>query len=64
MDQLGNNALTRLRERAFTIQEEANGDVSEEFRMWHKLRPMLLHRNALAHGRAPGKTRTGGDSAP
>jgi len=41
MRQLGNNALERIREREFTIWEEAGGDESEGFRMWHKLRPML-----------------------
>jgi hypothetical protein len=41
MGQLSNNAHTRLRERAFTIWEEAGGNVSEGYSLWHKLRPML-----------------------
>lgn len=44
MEQLSNNAHTRLRERAFTIWEEAGGDVREGYTLWHKLRPMLSHR--------------------
>jgi hypothetical protein len=45
MEQLNNNAHTRLRERAFTIWEEAGGDVHEGYSLWHKLRPMLPHRD-------------------
>jgi hypothetical protein len=45
MEQLSNNAHTRLRERAFTIWEEAGGDVREGYSLWHKLRPMLSHRD-------------------
>lgn len=45
MEQLTNNAYTRLRERAFTIWEEAGGNESEGFRLWHRLRPMLPHRD-------------------
>jgi hypothetical protein len=41
MEQLNNNAHTRLRERAFTIWEEAGGNVSEGYSLWHKLRPLL-----------------------
>ena len=46
MEQLSNNAHTRLRERAFTIWEEAGGNVSEGYTLWHKLRPMLARPQA------------------
>jgi hypothetical protein len=55
MEQLSNNAYTRLRERAFTIWEEAGGNESEGFMMWHRLRPMLPHR----HFPAPAPTASG-----
>jgi hypothetical protein len=45
MEQLDNNAHIRLRERAFTIWEEAGGNVSEGYSLWHKLRPMLSAQN-------------------
>jgi hypothetical protein len=49
MEQLDNNAHTRLRERAFTIWEEAGGDIHEGYSLWHKLRPMLPHRDIKTH---------------
>ncbi len=58
MEQLSNNAYTRLRERAFTIWEEAGGNVSEGYSLWHKLRPMLSRteagREKGASARLPG----------
>lgn len=50
MEQLDNNAHTRLRERAFTIWEEAGGNVHEGYALWHKFRPMLFSQ-ALAPAR-------------
>jgi hypothetical protein len=46
MGQLTNNAHTRLRERAFTIWEEAGGNISEGYSLWHKLRPLLSRPEA------------------
>jgi hypothetical protein len=57
MEQLSNNAHTRVREREFTIWEEAGGNVSEEYSLWHKLRPMLSYRDF------PALTPTGRDEA-
>jgi len=62
MEQVSNNAHDRLRERAFTIWEEAGGDESEGFRMWHKLRPLLSRLTTQELGRA-GNARTGGKAS-
>jgi hypothetical protein len=62
MEQLSNSAHDRLREREFTIWEEAGGDVSEGFRMWHKLRPLLSHHSTPEPSRA-GSARTVGKTS-
>lgn len=53
MKQCSNTAHSRLGERAFTIWEEAGGDDSEGFRLWHKLRPLLSQKDfpSLIHRR-------------
>ncbi len=63
MEQMSNNALDRVREREFTIWEEAGGDESEGFRMWHKLRPILTRLSTLQPrqlGKASWARRAGG----
>jgi hypothetical protein len=60
MEQLSNNAYTRLRERAFIIWEQAGGDASEEYSLWHKLRPMLSHRGFRGMTSARGNEVRGG----
>jgi hypothetical protein len=62
MEQFSNNAHTRLRERAFTIWEEAGGDVREGYTLWHKLRPMLSHHAFPAP--TSDKTGASGKAAP
>ncbi len=48
MEQFNNSAHARLRERAYTIWEEAGKDASEVYGVWHRLRP-ILYRDAPAH---------------
>ncbi len=36
-----NSIDSRMRERIFTMWEEAGGDPHSAYRLWHKLRPML-----------------------
>ena len=45
MKQRSNTAHSRLGERAFAIWQEAGGDDSEGFRLWHKLRPLLSQKD-------------------
>lgn len=56
MKQRSNTAHSRLGERAFTIWEEAGGNDSEGFRLWHKLRPLLSPQDfpSLIHRRDDG----------
>ncbi len=48
MEQFSSNAHARMRERAYTIWEEAGADASAVYGMWHRLRP-ILYRDLPAH---------------
>lgn len=49
MERMTHDAQERLRERAFTMWEEADMDSGLRYNMWHRLRPLLGRRDAPAH---------------
>ncbi|WP_297368178.1 hypothetical protein [Acidocella sp.] len=48
MEQLHYDAHSRMREREFTIWEEAGTDAMERYALWHKLRPLLASHTTPA----------------
>lgn len=48
MNETSNTAQERLRERAFTLWEEAGKDVHDAYQLWHKLRSLNPSAPALA----------------